>query len=206
MVDAIVAAEDERYFSHGGVDPLAILRAAGSDLTGGDPSGASTITQQYVKNVYTNKQRTLLRKVKEAALAVRLDRAKSKQEILRLYLNSVYFGNNTYGIEAAAKFYFKKDSKQLDCGQAAMLAGLVSAPSAHEPVHHFADAKVRQHYVLDREVDAQHAHRRAGHPLLQRDHAEEHPAATTRGRRARPIPNTPTRSPPRCRRPTARTC
>ena len=152
MVDAIVAAEDERYFSHGGVDPLAILRAAGSDLTGGDPSGASTITQQYVKNVYTNKQRTILRKVKEAALAVRLDRAKSKQEILRLYLNSVYFGNNNYGIEAAAKFYFKKDSKQLDCGEASMLAGLVSAPSAHEPVHHFPEAKIRQHYVLDREV------------------------------------------------------
>ena len=152
MVDAIVAAEDERYFSHGGVDPLAILRAAESDLTGGDPSGASTITQQYVKNVYTNRQRTLLRKVKEAALAVRLDRAKSKQEILRLYLNSVYFGNNTYGVEAAAEFYFKVHTKQLNCGQAAMLAGLVSAPSAHEPVHHFADAKIRQHYVLDREV------------------------------------------------------
>lgn len=152
MVDAIVAAEDERYFSHGGVDPLAILRAAGSDLTGGPTSGASTITQQYVKNVYTNKQRTILRKVKEAALAVRLDRAKSKQEILRLYLNSVYFGNNNYGIEAAAKFYFKKDSKQLNCGEAAMLAGLVSAPSAHEPVHHFSEAKIRQHYVLDREV------------------------------------------------------
>lgn len=152
MRNAIISAEDERFRSHGGVDPLAIVRAAYNDVSGGTTSGASTLTQQYVKNVYTNKERTILRKVKEAALAVRLDDAKTKDQILLLYLNSVYFGNNTYGVQAAAKFYFAVDAKDLTCGQGAMLAGLVSAPSNNNPVRDFGRARSRQRYVLDRMV------------------------------------------------------
>jgi len=152
MRNAIISAEDERFRSHGGVDPLAVVRAAYNDLSGGGSSGASTLTQQYVKNVYTNKERTILRKVKEAALAVRLDNAKTKDQILLLYLNSVYFGNSTYGIEAAARYYFDRHAKDLTCGQGAMLAGLVSAPSANNPVASFANARTRQRYVLERMV------------------------------------------------------
>jgi len=150
MQQAIKAAEDERFDSHGGVDPLAIARAAYNDATGRSTQGGSTITQQYVKNVYTGGRRTALRKVREAALAVRLDNAKSKDEILRLYLNSVYFGNNTYGIEAAALFYFDKHAVDLTYGEASMLAGLVSAPSVNNPVASFDNAKSRQQYVLGR--------------------------------------------------------
>ena len=106
MKDAIVAAEDERFFAHSGVDPLAAVRALWRDVTGAKLQGGSTITQQYVKNVYTGDQRTALRKLREASLAVRLEQHLSKEEILTRYLNTLYLGNGTAGVQAASRFYF----------------------------------------------------------------------------------------------------
>jgi penicillin-binding protein 1A len=154
FVQAITAAEDKDFFKHSGVDPLAIVRAAYSDATGGNEQGGSTITQQYVKKVYTGGQRTILRKIREAALAVRLEQHKSKQEILRLYLNTIYFGSGLYGIEAASEGYFGVHAKQLDLAQASLLAGVVPAPSAYSPRVDWDKAHERQEYVLNRMVAA----------------------------------------------------
>src|SRR5436190_7335862 len=101
MREAIVSAEDRTFYKNSGVDPIAIARAAYKDLSGSSLQGGSTITQQYVKQVYTNQDRNLLRKIREAALAVRLERRLSKSEILTRYLNTIYFGQGTYGVQAA---------------------------------------------------------------------------------------------------------
>ncbi|HEV7208449.1 MAG TPA: transglycosylase domain-containing protein [Mycobacteriales bacterium] len=154
MRQAIVAAEDKRFLSHGGVDPLALLRAAASDLTGGSAQGGSTITQQYVKNVFVGDQHSLLRKVREAALSVRLEQRLSKQEILTRYLNEVYFGQGTYGVQAASKYYFGIPASKLSLPQASMLAGVVPAPSGYNPVVSMTKARERQKYVLNRMVEA----------------------------------------------------
>ncbi|TAL23425.1 MAG: penicillin-binding protein, partial [Frankiales bacterium] len=106
MRKAIISAEDARFLDHSGVDPLATMRAAIRDLSGGRKQGGSTLTQQYVKNAYVGNDRTLLRKIKEAGLAVRLENRLSKEEILTDYLNVLYLGNNVYGVQAAAKYYF----------------------------------------------------------------------------------------------------
>ena len=165
MRDAIVSAEDRTFFKNSGVDPLAIVRAGWKDVTGSRIQGGSTITQQYVKQVYTNQNRTVLRKVKEAALAVRLERRLSKDEILTRYLNTTYFGNGAYGVQAAAKYYYGvpikdlnldpatgKRSSSLALGRAAMLAGLVPAPSVWNPVHSMTLAREHQLDVLNRMV------------------------------------------------------
>lgn len=172
MREAIISAEDARFLDHAGVDPLATLRAAIRDLTGGRKQGGSTLTQQYVKNVYVGNERTLLRKVKEAGLAVRLENRKSKEEILTDYLNVLYLGNNVYGVQAAAKYYFGVDVKDLDLDEtpgrnnrrdpilalarASMLAGIAPAPSAWNPVKDFATARVRQKYTLNQMVAGGH--------------------------------------------------
>lgn len=150
--EAIVAAEDERFFDHEGVDPLAITRAAYRDLTGGLRQGGSTITQQYVKNVYTGNDRTAQRKIKEAALALRLESRLSKEEILTLYLNQLYLGNGTYGVQAASKHYFGVPVSELTLPQAAMLAGIVPAPSVYNPRRDMEAARTRQLYTLNRMV------------------------------------------------------
>jgi penicillin-binding protein 1A len=165
MRKAIISAEDARFLDHKGVDPLATVRAAYRDLSGGRTQGGSTLTQQYVKNVYVGNDRTLLRKVKEAGLAVRLENRKSKEEILTDYLNVLYLGNNVYGVQAAAKYYFGVDVKDLDLDEgrkrrdeglalarASMLAGIAPAPSAWNPVKDFATARVRQRYTLNQMV------------------------------------------------------
>ena len=162
---AIISAEDERFLDHKGVDPLATMRAAYRDLAGGKTQGGSTLTQQYVKNAYVGNDRTLLRKVKEAGLAVRLESRKTKEEILTDYLNVVYLGNNVYGVQAAAKYYFGVEVKDLDLDEstgqrdatlalarATMLAGIAPAPSAWNPVRDFDTARVRQRYTLNRMV------------------------------------------------------
>ena len=167
MRDAIVSAEDRTFFKNSGVDPLAIVRAGWKDITHASTiQGGSTITQQYVKQVYTNQHRTVLRKVKEAALAVRLERKLSKDEILTRYLNTTYFGNGTYGVQAAAKYYFgvpikdlaldprtHKRSNSLALGRATMIAGLVPAPSVWNPVAHMDLARQHQLEVLNRMVE-----------------------------------------------------
>jgi penicillin-binding protein 1A len=165
MRNAIISAEDERFLKHSGVDPLATFRAAFRDLTGGTTQGGSTLTQQYVKNAYVGNERTALRKIREAALAVRLEQKLSKQEILTDYLNALYLGNGLYGVQAASKYYFDVPVKDLDLNKhtrkhdpilglarASMLAGIAPAPSLWNPVKDFPTARIRQQYTLNRMV------------------------------------------------------
>ena len=166
MRQAIISAEDARFLEHRGVDPLATLRAAYRDLTGGRRQGGSTITQQYVKNVYVGNERTFGRKIREAAIAVRLENRKTKDDILTDYLNVLYLGNSTYGVQAASKYYYGVDVKDLALpapgqgppdevralARASMLAGIAPAPSAWNPVVDFAQARARQKYTLNQMV------------------------------------------------------
>ena len=136
VVDAVLAAEDRTFFEHGGVDPAGILRAVWTNLqAGGVSQGGSTITQQYVKNVYLTQERTITRKIKEASLAVKVERELPKQEILTRYLNTIYLGRGAYGIEAATRAYFGKNLGQITLPEAAYLAGLIRSPET-------ADAKL----------------------------------------------------------------
>ncbi len=149
MQRATVAIEDHRFFTHGGVDYQGILRAAVKDLSAGRVvQGGSTITQQLVRNVYISKQRTFKRKIKEACLAIKLARHKSKDWILASYMNAVYYGNHAYGIEAAAQTYFSRRAAGLTLEQSALLAGLPQAPSIYDPIHRPLDALVRRDEVL----------------------------------------------------------
>jgi penicillin-binding protein 1A len=168
MRHAIISAEDERFLEHKGVDPLATVRAAYRDLTGGRTQGGSTLTQQYVKNVYVGNDRTAIRKIKEAALAVRLENRLSKEQILIDYLNALYLGNGVYGVQAASRYYFGVDVKDLDLdktpgrngkrdanlalARASMLAGIAPAPSAWNPVKDFTTARARQRYTLNQMI------------------------------------------------------
>ena len=131
VVDAVLAAEDRTFFDHGGVDPLGIARALWHDLRNeGSTQGGSTITQQYVKNVYLTSERTVTRKIKEAVLSIKLEQELSKEQILERYLNAVYFGRGAYGIGAAVRAYFGHDLAAVTLPEAAYLAGLIRAPEA----------------------------------------------------------------------------
>ncbi len=144
---AVVAVEDRRFYSHSGVDFRALVRAAYVDATEGHVvEGGSTITEQYVKNRYLGTDRTISRKVKEAILAWQLEREMSKRDILAGYLNTVYFGEGAYGIQAAAQTYFSEPASSLDVSQAALLAGLIRAPSTYDPVEHPDLALARRLY------------------------------------------------------------
>ncbi|MCU1691814.1 MAG: pbpF 1 [Frankiales bacterium] len=182
MRDAIISAEDERFLDHNGVDLVSTTRAALNDLAGGRKQGGSTLTQQYVKNAYVGNESSLLRKVREAALAVRLEKEKSKDEILTDYLNALYLGNGVYGVEAASLYYFgvaikdlalnektgKRDGN-LELARAALLAGMAPAPSAWNPVKSFATAKERQKYTLNRMVFAKYIDSADASRALDRD-------------------------------------
>jgi penicillin-binding protein 1A len=134
LVDAVVATEDRGFFKHGGVDPVGLVRATIADLRhGGTVQGGSTITQQYVKNVYVGTRRNLARKLREAVLSVKVERKYSKKEILERYLNTIYFGRGAYGVQAASRAYFGKDVGQIDLPEAALLAGLIRSPESAEP-------------------------------------------------------------------------
>jgi penicillin-binding protein 1A len=149
MAKATVAIEDHRFYEHGGVDYEGIARAAWKDLRAGHVvQGGSTITQQLVRNLYISKERTLKRKIKEACLAIRLSRARSKDWILSQYMNQVYYGNHAYGIEAAAQTYFSRHAKTLTLAQSALLAGLPQAPSIYDPLHRPGAARARRDEVL----------------------------------------------------------
>src|SRR5436190_216344 len=146
---AAVAIEDRRYWEHGGVDYLGIARAAWKDVTAGRAvEGGSTITQQLVRNLYTGREKTFNRKLKEACLAIKLSRRWSKTRILDEYLNTVYYGNHAYGVEAAAQTYFSKHASRLTLLQAALLAGLPQAPSSYDPFHDAQAALDRRDEVL----------------------------------------------------------
>jgi penicillin-binding protein 1A len=147
--NAVVAIEDKRYYDHMGIDVKALLRAAYVDATTGRiVEGGSTITQQYVKNAYTGDEQTLSRKFREAVLAYQLEQTLSKDEILARYLNTVYFGNGAYGIQAAAETYFARPASELTLAQAALLAGLIAAPADYDPVVRPNLATNRRNQVL----------------------------------------------------------
>jgi penicillin-binding protein 1A len=144
-----IAVEDRRFFEHGGVDVEGVARAAVTDLKAGRiVEGGSTITQQLVRNLYISNERTVQRKLKEACLATKLDRAWTKHRILTTYLNQVYYGNQAYGIEAASQTYFSKPAARLTLTEAALLAGLTQAPSIHNPFTNPRGALARRAEVL----------------------------------------------------------
>src|SRR5919106_2702379 len=149
MKQAIVAVEDRRYWEHQGVDFRGIVRATWADVRNKEfIQGGSTITQQFVKNTYTKQERTISRKVKEAALAWQLERAWSKDRILTAYLNTIYFGNGAYGVEMAARVYFHKHAGELELHEAALLAGLPASPGAYDPVTNPRRALISRQTVL----------------------------------------------------------
>lgn len=154
MKYAILASEDARFYDHGAIDLVSMFRALIADIVHKKiVQGGSTITQQLVKNIYLTPSKTITRKLKEVILAYRLEKKLTKNQILNLYLNTVYFGAGAWGIESAARTYFDTHAKDLTIPQSALLAGLVKAPSAYNPYKHPEDAKRRMIYVLKRMYD-----------------------------------------------------
>ncbi len=153
LINAFIAAEDSRFYKHKGIDFYSILRAFFKNLEAGTiVQGGSTITQQVTKSFLLTPQKTYTRKIKEAILAYRIDKAFNKKEILYLYLNQIYLGHGAYGVEAAAENYFGKSISELNLAECAILAGLPQAPSKYSPFRHPERAKQRQIYVLNRMV------------------------------------------------------
>ena len=149
MKKAIVATEDRRFYDHGALDLVSVTRALVTNYMAGQTlEGGSTIAQQTVKNIFLSHDRTLSRKIEELALAVRLEKNYTKDEILELYLNTIYFGHGAYGIKDAARIYFGKDVKDLNVSQCAMLAGLPQAPSVYDPITHPEEGIRRMAVVL----------------------------------------------------------
>ena len=173
--DAFIAAEDSRFYEHKGFDIQSIFRALFKNFEAGYiVQGGSTITQQVAKLIYLSPEKKYLRKVKEAILSYKIDRYLTKDEILSLYLNQIYLGHGTYGIEAASLGYFGKSAKELTLPEAAMLAGMPKAPSTYSPFLYFERSKQRQAYVLGRMLEdkyiTQEEMDRAVHvPLILRD-------------------------------------
>jgi penicillin-binding protein 1A len=157
VAQAFVSAEDQNYWHEPGIDPLAIVRAGLTDLAhlgnGHRPIGASTITQQVAKNILLQNQINLVRKIKEAVLAIRIDRAMTKQRVLEIYLNEIYLGEQSYGVAAAASTYFDKPLDNLSIAQDAMLASLPKAPSNYDPYRAPQAALDRRNWVIDRMAD-----------------------------------------------------
>lgn len=154
LIKAFIAAEDARFYKHKGIDFFSIIRAFFKNIEAGTiVQGGSTITQQVTKSFFLTPEKSYERKIKEAILAYRIDRAFSKQEILFLYLNQIYLGHGAYGVEAAAENYFGKRAMDMILAECAMLAGLPQAPSRYSPFRHPERAKERQIYVLNRMVE-----------------------------------------------------
>ena len=151
MTRAILAAEDDRFFTHSGVDFLGIARAAFANLAaGGKAQGASTITMQLARNFFLSNERSYTRKIYEILVAFKIEQALSKEQILEIYLNQIYLGQRAYGFASAAQVYFGKPLAKISAAEAAMLAGLPKAPSAYNPVVTPKRAKIRQQYILGR--------------------------------------------------------
>ena len=154
VIQAFVASEDARFFQHGGFDMQSISRAFFKNIEAGKiVQGGSTITQQVAKSLYLSSERSYMRKIKEALLAYKIDRYLTKEEIITLYLNHIYLGHGTYGVEAAAQGYFGKSARNLTLPEAALLAGLPKAPSSYSPYLHPDRAYQRQAYVLNRMLE-----------------------------------------------------
>jgi len=150
MKHAILAAEDERFYQHGGVDYLSVLRAAAANVTSGTQQGAGTITMQVARNFFLTREKTVSRKLREVMLAWKIEASLPKDEILELYVNQIFLGQRAYGFSAASQTYFGKPLADVTVAEAAMLAGLPKAPSAYNPVTNPRRAKSRQMYVLRR--------------------------------------------------------
>jgi penicillin-binding protein 1A len=147
---AVLAAEDKNFSSHGGLSPLGMIRAAVKNvLSRSIKEGGSTITQQYVKNAFVGSTRTPWRKIREAAIAIKLERSRTKDQILEAYLNTIYFGRGAYGIGVAARTYFGHQAKQLTLAESALLAGIIRAPESLDPSKHPSRALVARNRVLD---------------------------------------------------------
>ncbi|PIJ51199.1 carboxypeptidase/penicillin-binding protein 1A [Erwinia sp. OLTSP20] len=154
LINAFLATEDSRFYEHHGVDPIGIFRAASvAAFSGRASQGASTITQQLARNFFLSPERTLIRKIKEAFLAIRIEQMMSKDEILELYLNKIYLGYRAYGVGAAAQVYFGKTPDQLNLSEIAMIAGLPKAPSTFNPLYSHERALQRRNVVLARMLD-----------------------------------------------------
>lgn len=147
--DAFISIEDKTFYQHHGVNYKRIIKAGINNLKSGSlKEGASTITQQLVKNTQLTSEKTFRRKIKEVALAKKIEEKYSKDEILELYLNVVYFGNNCYGIESASNYYFSKEAKDLDVQEAAMLAGMLKSPAKYSPIKNLKNCQARRNLVL----------------------------------------------------------
>ncbi len=154
IIYAFLAAEDARFYEHPGIDLFGVLRAMVKNIEAGQiVQGASTITQQVTRSLLLSREKTFIRKIKEAILAYQIDSALTKDEIITLYLNQIFLGEGSYGIEAAARTYFAKHVDELTLAESALLAGLPQAPSRYNPYRHFQRAKKRQTYVLRRMME-----------------------------------------------------
>jgi penicillin-binding protein 1A len=150
MKDAVLAIEDSRFYSHGGVDYKGLVRAALANLGRVKSQGASTITMQVARNVYLSSEKTFTRKLYEVLLTFKLEHLLSKDQILEIYMNQIFLGNRAYGFAAASEAYFGKPMKDLSIAEAAMLAGLPKAPSAYNPITNPSRARTRQLYIIQR--------------------------------------------------------
>ena len=150
MKDAVLAIEDARFFSHGGVDYLGVVRAALANLGRAKSQGASTITMQVARNVYLTAEKSYTRKIYEILLTFKLERSLSKNQILEIYMNQIFLGNRSYGFAAAAETYFGKPLRDVSIAEAAMLAGLPKAPSTSNPIANPSRARTRQLYIIER--------------------------------------------------------
>ncbi|VTR29157.1 penicillin-binding protein 1A [Actinobacillus pleuropneumoniae] len=152
LIDAVIATEDVRFYDHKGIDPKGIVRAIWRSSQG-DTQGASTITQQLARNFFLTPERNLERKLKEAILALEIEKVLTKDEILELYLNKIYLGYRSHGVAAAAKTYFGKNLDQLTLGEMAIIAGLPKAPSTMNPLYSVKRAEARRNVVLGRMLE-----------------------------------------------------
>ena len=153
LQDAFVATEDSRFYSHHGIDPIGILRAIWVNIVhSGVSEGGSTITQQLARNAFLSQDRTFKRKISEAMLAIKIEQHYTKQEILEMYMNQIYFGQGAYGVQSAAHIYFGKDVRDLTLAQCAMLAGLPQSPNYYSPFNNLEAGKKRQAVVLGQMV------------------------------------------------------
>ena len=175
VINAFIAAEDKSFYEHGGLDFSGMARAGLAYVqnygTGRRPQGASTITQQVAKNFLLTNEVSIARKIKEALLAMKIERAFSKEKILELYLNEIYLGIGAYGVAAASLLYFNKSVHELNLPEAAYLAALPKGPNNYHPFRRRDDAIARRNYVLDRMVEdrfitAQHAEEAKRDPLV----------------------------------------
>ncbi len=153
MRDAVLAAEDARFYEHSGVDYKGVLRAGMANFSGLGSQGASTITMQVAKNFYLSTEKTLTRKIYEILLALKIENVLTKDQILELYMNQIYLGQRAHGFAAASEAYFSKPLKDITLAEAAMLAGLPKAPSSYNPIVNPKRARERQHYVIERMLD-----------------------------------------------------